>query len=163
METPLRGKTAPLLSVLPYFFVCGPENGQGPFSELRCNKDTPSGTSQGEVLSPCLLRWQANARFCTCHFGQQSTFVERTRYRYSGGSKGGRYDPLRWRSRNQEVPCAPFVHFLAIGNGPRGAGAGSLPANRSCRDYPAKKGESPLEKEGISPPSPYKRRRNLPY
>ena len=48
----------------------------------------PSGTSQGEVLSPCLLRWQANARFCTCHFGQQSTFVERTRYRYRGVSKG---------------------------------------------------------------------------
>ena len=52
LDSPLRGKTAPLLSVLPYFFVCGPENGQGPFSELRCNKDTPSGTSQSEVLSP---------------------------------------------------------------------------------------------------------------
>ena len=34
-------------------------------------------------------------------------------------------------SKNQKVFGAPFVHFLAIGNGPRGAGAGSPPANRS--------------------------------
>ena len=26
LDFPLRGKTAPLLSALPYFFVCGPEN-----------------------------------------------------------------------------------------------------------------------------------------
>ena len=70
METPLRGKTAPLLSVLPYFFVCGPENGQGPFSELRCNKHTPSGTSQSEVLSPYLLRQREDVRFCTCRLGR---------------------------------------------------------------------------------------------
>ena len=76
MDSSLRGKTAPLLSVLPYFFVCGPENGQGPFSELRCNKDTPSGTSQSEVLSPYLLRQQEDVRYCTYYFGQQSAFVE---------------------------------------------------------------------------------------
>ena len=29
-----RGKTAPLLSTLSYFSVCGPENGQSPFSKL---------------------------------------------------------------------------------------------------------------------------------
>ena len=29
-----RGKTAPLLSALSYFFMCGPENGQSPFSKL---------------------------------------------------------------------------------------------------------------------------------
>ena len=63
------------------------------------------------------------------------TYVERTRYRYRGVSKGVMLDPFRWRSRNQEVPCAPFVHFLAIGNGPRGAGAGSHPANRLCRKF----------------------------
>ena len=66
------------------------------------------------------------------------TYVERTRYRYRGVSKGVMLDPFRWRSRNQEVPCAPFVHFLAIGNGPQGAGAGSHPAKESCRDFPAK-------------------------
>ena len=71
METPLKGKTAPLLSALSCFSVCGLENGQSPFSELLHNKDTPSGTSQSEVLSPCLLRQKANVRFCSYLFGQQ--------------------------------------------------------------------------------------------
>ena len=31
----------------------------------------PSGTSQSEVLSPCLLRQKANVRFCSYLFGQQ--------------------------------------------------------------------------------------------
>ena len=37
-------------------------------------------------------------------------------------------------SKNQEVFGAPFVHFLAIGNGPRGAGAGSLPAKKVMQE-----------------------------
>ena len=38
-----RGKTAPLFPALSCFFVCGPENGQSPFSELFCRKVTPLG------------------------------------------------------------------------------------------------------------------------
>ena len=34
LETPLRGKTAPMPSARSEFFVCGPENGRSPFSEL---------------------------------------------------------------------------------------------------------------------------------
>ena len=37
-------------------------------------------------------------------------------------------------SKNQEVFGAPFVHFLAIRNGPRGAGAGSLPAKKVMQE-----------------------------
>ena len=59
LETPPRGKTALLLSALPSFSVCGPENGQGPFSELRCNKNAPS-----------LLRQQEDVKLLTYHFGQ---------------------------------------------------------------------------------------------
>ena len=43
LETPLRGKTAPLLPAFSCFSVCGPENGQSPFSELFCRKVTSLG------------------------------------------------------------------------------------------------------------------------
>src|SRR5699024_7715456 len=46
-------------------------------------------------------------RFCVYHFGQQSAFVERTFYRYSGVSKGA--CPFRWNSKNQEVFGVLFV------------------------------------------------------
>ena len=51
--------------------MCGPENGQSPFSELFCRKVTPFGNFASEVLSPYLLRQQANVMYCTFHFGQQ--------------------------------------------------------------------------------------------
>ena len=42
-------------------------------------------------------------------FRAASSYVERSYHRQHGGSKGVKYDPLSWRSRNQEVPCVLFV------------------------------------------------------
>ena len=107
MDSPLRGKTAPLLSALPYFFVCGPENGQSPFSELLHHNATPSGTSQSEVLSPYLLRQQEDVRYCTCRFGQQEVTSLQILSWENGVSKGA--CPFRWNSKNQEVFGVLFV------------------------------------------------------
>ena len=132
-----KGKTAPLLSVLPYFFVCSPENGQSPFSELFCRKVTPPRELRLAKFSPpdCSASRRMSG-FASAASGSGS-LRRCSDFLGSGVSKGVMLDPFSWRSRNQVVPCAPFVHFLATGNGPQGAGAGSHPANRSCRDFPA--------------------------
>ena len=54
------------------------------------------------------------------------------------GSKGVIPDPLRWRSRNQKVPCVLFVKLSS--HKKVSAGAGRVdPQKRSCRNFPAKK------------------------
>ena len=93
--------------------------------ELRKAKFSPPVCSASKQMSGFASTTSGSRRLRRC-----SNFLG------SGVSKGA--CPFRWRSRNQVVPCAPFVHFLAIGNGPRGAGAGSLPANRFCRNLPTK-------------------------
>ena len=54
----------------------------------------PSGTSPCEVLSPCLLHQRENVGFCSCHFGQQSAFVECTDCRYTGVQRGSYLTPF---------------------------------------------------------------------
>ena len=52
-----------------------------------------------------------------------------------GGSKGVTLDPLRWRSRNQEVPCVLFVKLSS--HKKVSAGAGCVSPHGSCRNQPA--------------------------
>ncbi len=127
LETPLRGKTAPLLSALSYFSVCGPENGQSPFSKLLRRKIlSPPDCSASRRMSGIAPTTSGSKRLRHLCFSLGS-----------GVSKGA--CPFRRKSKNQKVFGAPFVHFLAIGNGPRGAGAGSPPANRSLQGLPCNK------------------------
>ena len=72
----------------------------------------PSGTSPCEVLSPCLLRWQANVRFCSYYFGQ-SVVMPSVRSTVTEGDQRGSCPFVKFfkllRSRNQVVPCVLFV------------------------------------------------------
>ena len=78
METPPRGKTAPLLSALSRFSVCGPENGQSPFSvllrrkilprELCEAKFSPPICSTSERMSNTDIPLRAAKCFCRTHF-----------------------------------------------------------------------------------------------
>ena len=52
MDSPLRGKTAPLLSALSRFSVCGPENGQSPFSVLLRRKILPRELCEAKFSPP---------------------------------------------------------------------------------------------------------------
>ena len=52
LETPLRGKTAPLLSALSRFSVCGPENVQSPFSVLLRRKILPRELRKAKFSPP---------------------------------------------------------------------------------------------------------------
>ena len=126
MDFPLEGQDRTSVSCVVLLFCV---------RKLSAEKLLPSGTSQSEVLSPCLLRQQANVRYCTYHFGQQNAFVERTYCRYNGGSKGVMPDPLSWRSRNQEVPCVLFVKLSS--HKKVSAGAGCVSPHGSCRNQPA--------------------------
>ncbi len=122
---------AGLLSPRPRFLSCRKERNQRFAKEEVSSLDSPPrGTSPRELrkakFSPPdfpITRWLLG--FASVTPRVVGTYVERTRYRYRGVSKGVMLDPFRWRSRNQEVPCAPFVHFLAIGNGPRVQGRGA--------------------------------------
>ena len=141
LQEPSCKNLAGLLSPRPRFLSSRKERNQRFAKEEVSSLDSPPrGTSPRELrkakFSPPdfpITRWLLG--FASVTPRVVGTYVERTRYRYRGVSKGVMLDPFRWRSRNQEVPCAPFVHFLAIGNGPRGAGAGSHPANRLCRKF----------------------------
>ena len=67
----------------------------------------PSGALLRKALSPCLLRQREDVRFCTCHFGKQSTFLERTYHRQAVGvSKGA--CPFREAFQASEIQPGGF-------------------------------------------------------
>ena len=82
----------------------------------------PSGTSQSEVLSPCLLRQREDVRFCIYNFGKLCAYVACSLYRYRGVSKGVTLDPFRWKSKNQEVFGVLFVKLSSHKKVSAGAG-----------------------------------------
>ena len=70
LETPLRGKTAPLLLALSCFSVCGPENGLCPFSELFCRKVTSLGNFAKRSSLPLSAPAAEGCQILAYHFGQ---------------------------------------------------------------------------------------------
>ena len=136
METPLRGRLHLCFLHCPAFPCTVPRMKQVSFSELFHNKDTPRELRLAKFSPPVCSASKQMSGIAPATSGSGS-LRRCSDFLGSGVSKGVMLDPFSWRSSNQVVPCAPFVHFLATGNGPQGAGAGSHPANRSCRDFPA--------------------------
>ena len=110
-----EGKTAPLLSALPYFFVCGPENGQSPFSELFC---IPSGTSQAKFSPPvCSASRRMSGIAPTTSGSRVPSLRVLTIDKQSGFQKG--FTPFvklfKLPKSNQEVFGTPLITFLVKG------------------------------------------------
>ena len=70
LDSPPRGKTAPLLPALSCFSVCGPENGQSPFSELFCRKVTSLGNFALQSSLPLSAPAAEGCQILAYHFGQ---------------------------------------------------------------------------------------------
>ena len=91
-----------------------------------------------------ITRWLLG--FASVALRAVGTYVERTRYRYRGVSKGVMLDPFRWRSRNQVVPCVLFVKLSSHKKVSAGVGCASpqrflqeLPCKNSADDVHGKK------------------------
>ena len=89
LETPLRGKTAPLLSALSCFSVCGPENGQGPFSELFCRKVTLLGNFEKRSSLPLSAPLASKCQVLHLSFRVASSYVIVVTFLRAWGFKGG--------------------------------------------------------------------------
>ena len=139
------GKAAPLLSAFSCFSVCGPENGQSPFSALCVQQHFLGNFALRSSLPPSLLRQQEDVRSCSYPLGELGSYVVAASALRVGDQRGQApfVKFFKLPKSNQEVFGVSLVTFFTQ-ESHRRYGARSpiigLPCNRE--------GETPPQKEG---------------